>query len=304
MTNRNLDKLAPIVLFVYNRPEHTKRTVESLIKNSLASKSALFIFSDGANRDKDEQNVKAVRDYIITIKGFDKIEIVVRKKNYGLANSVISGINEVFNSYDNAIVLEDDIISSPYFLKYMNEVLNFFEDDIRIYSVTGYTFPIKIPKNYNNSLYLSPRASSWGWGTWKDRWEKVDWEVKDFTTFDADKKAQKLFNSGGEDLTPMLKAQMRGKIDSWAIRWSYAHFKNNSYCLYPIVPQCKNIGTDKSGTHSSASQKLDITLFDREVDINLTNDLNPNDEIIELIKKLVKPSPIRYIINTLKDYLH
>ncbi len=141
-----MDKLAPIVLFVYNRPEHTRRTVESLIKNSLADKSSLFVFSDGAKSDKDSKSVEEVRNYIRTIKSFNKIEITEREKNFGLANSVISGVTEVIESFGKVIVLEDDMISSPFFLKYMNEVLNIFENEQRIFSVTGYTFPVKIPE--------------------------------------------------------------------------------------------------------------------------------------------------------------
>ncbi|MCW9065076.1 MAG: glycosyltransferase, partial [Ignavibacteriaceae bacterium] len=170
-----MDNLAPIILFVYNRPEHTKRTVESLLKNTLVSRSNLFIFSDAAKNDKDFKNVEEVRNYIRTIKSFNKIEIIERERNFGLANSVISGVSEVIESYGKVIVLEDDMISSPYFLKFMNEVLNISENEQRIFSVTGYTFPIKIPELYKFPIYLSPRSSSWGWGTWKNRWERADW---------------------------------------------------------------------------------------------------------------------------------
>lgn len=300
MISGNLDKLSPIVLFVYNRPEHTKRTVESLLKNTLAGKSALFIFSDGAKNDSDTMKVNAVRDYLKTIKGFIKIEIVLREKNFGLANSVISGITAIFKQNDRVIVIEDDIISSSSFLNFMNKALAFYQEEKTIYSISGYPYPIKIPTTYRKDIFISYRASSWGWGTWKDRWEKVDWEVKDFSTFISDKKTQNLFDRGGQDLTQMLKAQMKGKIDSWAIRWVYAHFKNNAYCLYPIVPLCKNIGTDKSGTHSSSSKKLDVEL--RVSDRELILDQNPilNEEIVSEIQKLFKLTLIRRIINFIK----
>ena len=295
-----MTNLSPIILFVYNRPEHTKRTVESLLKNTLASESRLIIFSDGAKNDSDSQKVQAVRDYIKTIKGFDRIEIVLRDRNFGLANSVISGVNEIFKQNDRVIVMEDDIITSPSFLSFMNKALAFYQDNKSIYSISGYPYPIKIPNQYQKDVFISYRASSWGWGTWKDRWEKVDWEVKDFSTFISDKKTQNLFDSGGQDLTQMLKAQMKGKIDSWAIRWGYAHFKNNAYCLYPIVPLCKNIGTDKSGTHSSSSKKLDVEL--RESDRELILDPSPelNEEIVSEIQKLFKLTLIRRIINFIK----
>ena len=295
-----MDKLSPIVLFVYNRPEHTKRTVESLLKNTLAGKSALFIFSDGAKNDRDEQKVKAVRDYIKAVKGFSKIEIVLREKNFGLANSVISGITEVFKQNDRVIVLEDDIITSPSFLTFMNKALAFYQEDKSIYSISGYPYPIKIPSTYKKDVFISFRASSWGWGTWKDRWQKVDWEITDFKNFVSDIKSQRLFDNGGQDLTPMLKAQMKGNIDSWAIRWSYSHFKNKAYCLYPIVPLCKNIGTDRSGTHSSSSKKLDVNLDESKTDFDMIKNPELNQEITEQIQKLFKLTSIRRIINYLK----
>jgi hypothetical protein len=293
-------ELAPIVLFVYNRPEHIRRTVESLLKNTLAAKSALYIFSDGPKNERDEQKVTTVRDYIKKLKGFGKIEIVFRDKNFGLANSVISGVTEVFGHYNEVIVLEDDIISSPSFLNFMNKALAFYQDNKSIYSLSGYPYPIKIPNTYSEDVFISYRASSWGWASWKDRWEKVDWQVKDFNNFISDKNVQKLFERGGEDLIPMLKAQMRGKIDSWAIRWSYAHFKNDAYCLYPAVPLCKNIGTDKSGTHSSSSKKLDVNLDDIKANFEMVNRPELNEDITNQIQELFKLSLIRRIINFIK----
>lgn len=295
-----MDKIAPIVLFVYNRPEHTKRTVESLLNNTLASESRLIIFSDGAKNDSDSQKVQAVRDYLKTIKGFDSTEIIIRDKNFGLANSVITGVNKIFNSYDKVIILEDDIISSPSFLKFMNDALDFYQEDERIFSISGYPYPIKIPDSYSKDVFIARRASSWGWGTWKDRWEKVDWEVKDFSNFLKAKKAQELFNKAGEDLLPMLKAQMKGEVDSWAIRWTYAQLKNNAFCLYPVAPLCKNIGTDSSGTHSSSSKKLDLELDLSDRDFKMHKEPEPNREITKQIHNLFKLSVIRKIINFFK----
>jgi hypothetical protein len=295
------NKLAPIVLFVYNRPEHTKRTVESLLNNTLVSKSTLFIFSDGAKSDKDILAVDAVRNFIKTIKGSNKIEIIEREKNFGLANSVIVGVNEVINLSGKAIVLEDDMISSPYFLKYMNEMLNYFGDDQRIFSVTGYTFPIKIPSNYQHSVYLSPRASSWGWGTWKGRWDKVDWEIKDFQSFINDKSRVEYFNNGGDDLTRMLKNSISGKIDSWAVKWSYAHFKNNAYCVYPVRSRVKNIGADKSGVHTSRTKKFDVEIEMNDVEIINVKNLQPNVELLSNFKKFFKKNVFSSVLYRLKN---
>jgi len=298
--NLSLANLSPIILFVYNRPEHTRRTVEALLKNALADKSSLYIFSDGARNESELKTVSTVRDYIKTISGFANIEITTREENLGLADSVISGVNEIFKQNDQVIVMEDDIISSPSFLTFMNKALAFYQDNKSIYSISGYTYPIKIPNTYKKDVFISYRASSWGWGTWKDRWEKVDWEVKDFNKFISDKKAPELFDRGGQDLTPMLKAQMKGHVDSWAIRLGYALFKNNAYCLYPVTPLCKNIGTDKSGTHSSSSNKLDVELQESDKEFVLSRDLGLNEEIVKEIQKLFKLTLLRRIINFIK----
>jgi hypothetical protein len=295
-----LNKTAPIVLFVYNRPEHTRRTVESLLKNNLSGNSSVFIFSDGPKSDSDSLKIKSVREYVKSIKGFENIEIKSRDKNIGLANSVISGMNEILSFNESIIAMEDDLITSPSFLSFMNNALAFYHADKRIFSVSGYPYPIQVPKSYLQDIFISYRASSWGWGTWKDRWEKVDWEVRDFNNFISDKPTQKLFSRAGEDLTPMLKSQMKGDVDSWAIRWSYAHFKQNAFCLYPVVPLCKNIGTDKSGTHSASSDKLDV-----EVNVSKSTfqmEINPqlNDYIVNQTQKLFKLSLYRKFINHFK----
>jgi len=299
-----MQELAPIVLFVYNRPSHTKKTIEALKNNELAGESDLFIFSDGAKSENDAQRVDEVRAYIKTIKGFGGVEVTEREKNFGLANSIISGVNHVSSLYDRVIVLEDDVITAPSFLTFMNNALEFYQTNKSIFSVSGYPYSIKIPGSYKKDVFISYRASSWGWGTWKDRWEKVDWEVKDFNSFIKDKKAQKLFNRAGEDVTPMLKAQIWGEIDSWAIRWTYSHSKHNAYCLLPIIPLCKNIGTDSSGTHSATSQRFDVNINNNRNIIKLTNDLKFDDEIILRIRKLAKLSLFRKIVNKLKDYNH
>jgi len=295
-----MENLAPIVLFVYNRIIHIKKTVDALKKNDLASNSHVILFSDGAKSETEMNSVKDVREFIKTIKGFKSINIIEREKNFGLAASVIEGVNHVLNLYDRVIVIEDDVITAPSFLSFINKSLEYYQQNKSIFSVSGYPYPIEIPSLYNKDVFISYRASSWGWGTWKDRWEKVDWEVKDFNRFISDKEAQKLFNRAGEDSTPMLKAQMLGEIDSWAIRWGYSHFKNNAYCLLPTKPLCKNIGTDNSGTHSTKSEKFEVDLSDNVDIIQLTEDLEINDEIMKNLQKFMMPSIVRRVINRFK----
>jgi len=291
--------MTPIVLFVYNRPSHTKLTVEALLKNSLEAKSMMFIYSDGYKNDTDAPGVAQVRNYIHEIRGFNKVEIIERKKNLGLAKSVISGVSEILNYYDKVIVVEDDVITVPSFLTFMNNSLEYYQPDNKIFSVSGYRYPIKIPGTYNKDVFISKRSSSWGWATWKDRWEKVDWEIKDYKNFTKDKDVQSIFNKGGDDLTGMLVSQIKGKIDSWAIRWAYAHFKNDAYCLFPVKALCKNIGTDSSGTHSATSKKFNVVLRDCGDEIKLTHDLELNEEIMQSIRDFFKPTIFRKILNSI-----
>lgn len=252
MTNRS-----PIALFVYNRLWHTQQTIEALQKNELAHDSELFIFSDGP-KNSDEEKVEMVRNYIKKITGFKEITIIHRENNLGLAKSIITGVTEVINKYDKIIVLEDDLITSPYFLTYMNEALNFFEKIDKVYSITGYNLPpssLKITKQYKNEVYFNPRPMSWSWATWKDRWDKVSWEVNDYDNFLKNKKAQKEFDkAGGNYLNDMLIRQMEGKIDSWYIIWCFTHYQNNALCVYPTKSMGANIGHDSSGVHCGIDQ--------------------------------------------------
>jgi hypothetical protein len=288
--------LSPIILFVYNRPWHTEQTVQALQKNLLAAKSDLFIFSDGPKVENDE-NVKKVREYIKTIDGFKSETTIEREKNLGLANSVISGVTEIINKFGKVIVLEDDLVTSKYFLKFMNESLGFFKQREDVFSISGHNYPpsiMKIPKSYKHDIYLSYRFGSWGWATWIDRWNKVDWEIKDYEKFKNDKKLQKKFKRGGDDVPGLLKYQMDGKIDSWSIRFNYCHFVCDCYNVRPVKTLVENIGFDGSGVHCGNIKKLDDSLHD-DFCPRLSNVLL-NKKILNNFANVSKepPTPCRY----------
>jgi len=291
---------APIALFVYKRLYHTQQTVESLKNNSLSAESELFIYSDNAKTLEDQKAINEVRKYIREIAGFKKINIIERDKNLGLANSIIDGVTTIINRFGKIIVLEDDLICSPFFLKFMNEALVFYEQNDEIFSITGYKHPIEIPRNYHSDVFVSPRPSSWGWGTWLDRWAKVDWDIKDFRDLRNSNEIQTRFNAGGKDLTPMLFEQMNGNIDSWAIRWAYFHFKKQGFCLYPSTSLLQNIGADYSGTHTKKTKKFNVELNNNKKEFKFHNNLNLNKEIIRQQSALYEPSLLRKLINKLK----
>lgn len=260
-------ELAPIILFVYNRPEHTEKVIDKLSKNRLAEQSDLFIFSDGPNTKLDEEKIKKTREIINRPRynsTFKKITIIESKDNKGLANSVIEGVTSIMKDYGNVIVLEDDLLTSNSFLEYMNDALNYHKNDAKIWSISGFNLPINISAEYGEDTYLSYRASSWGWGTWNDRWAQVDWEVSDYPYFKKSLTKQRKFNRGGRDLTLMLNAQMKGKIDSWAIRWCYAQSKLDMLTVYPIKSLVRNIGVDGSGTHSNVTNEFNYLLDDAQ----------------------------------------
>jgi len=253
---------APILLTVFNRADHAKKVLDSLAKNELAKFSELYIYSDGPRKPEEEAKVKAVRAVLKNVKGFKKVTVVAAPKNKGLANSVIGGVTDIVNKYGKIIVLEDDLLTHKYFLNVMNQMLDYYESDEHIAAVTAFmqsTRQVKLPKNYTQDVFFNVRPCSTGWGTWKARWARVDWNVSDFERFINDKARQREFNRGGKDLTPMLKAKMEGKIDSWAIRWTYHVFKNHLLVVQTTRSYIDNMGYDASGTNTK-----DETYFFRQ----------------------------------------
>ena len=210
----------PVALFTYNRPHHTKETLDALANNTLAKATDLYIFCDGPKNPAEVRATVNVRALARTYAEFASIKIVERSQNMGLARSIITGVTEVLNEHDSIIVLEDDLVTSEHFLTFMNSALEHYRNDGFAFSVTGHTFPapfLLIPEDYPFDTYPGRRCSSWSWGTWRDRWDRVDWDMNYYQQFCSDPFAQEDFNRGGSDMTAMLKAQHEGKINSWAI---------------------------------------------------------------------------------------
>ncbi|MFA6598974.1 MAG: hypothetical protein WCS69_14710 [Ignavibacteriaceae bacterium] len=260
-----MNELAPIALFVYNRLLHTQKTVASLAANSLAPKSDLFIFSDGAKNSSQIENVENVRKYIKSIKGFKSLTIFEKNRNYGLANSIIDGVTQVVNKYGRIIVLEDDMVLSPFFLEYMNNALTFYENNEEVISIHGYCYPVKDPLP---ETFFLKGADCWGWATWKHGWKLFE---KDTRKLLQEIKNQNLENefdfNSSIDYMKMLKNQLEGKIDSWAIRWYASAFLNGKFTLYPGISLVSNIGFDSSGTHLGTTTDFDTKISEKKVAI-------------------------------------
>lgn len=259
-----LAPLAPIVLFAYKRVDALAKTIEALRNNPLADQSTLHVFVDGPKGPADALKVDQVKALIDTISGFRQIERHYSDVNRGLANSVIRGVSQVLASHPFVIVLEDDLITAPTFLTYMNTCLQTYQHKPKVFAVSGYTFPFQKPANYSYDVYFFPRHSSWGWATWADRWQQADWQVADYQEFMQDKKAQQAFSAGGDDLVRMLRRQMEGEMDSWAIRWAYSQFKNKAYTVYPVWSKVDNIGFDQDATHTNVFNRYKTTLTQQE----------------------------------------
>lgn len=276
-----------IVLFVYNRPLHTRRTIEALKRNKGADESILHVFADGAKDGASKETmdkIHEVRDIISHIDGFAEVHLHLSETNKGCARSVREGITEVVGHYGRAIIVEDDIETSPIFLSFMNQALDTYESNKRIWAIGGMNVDIKLPEKYTSKhdLYLIRRTCSWGWATWANRWKDIDWEVKDADQFFASPKAMKRFDRGGEGMSQMLRDQLNGKIDAWDIVWDYHIFKHNGYCLRPVKSFTRNIGMDGSGTHYNDECSIDAQapLFDPTKDsLRLEPHLHPNREV-------------------------
>ena len=284
-----MNDLAPVILFVYNRPFHTNKTFIALKNNILAKESNLFIFSDGSKNESDVKLVKQVRDIIHTFDGFKKIKIIEQEKNLGLANSVIIGVSEVIKKYGKAIVIEDDLISSKYMLKYLNEALVYYKNMEEVFSISAYNHPqsiMKFPVNYNKDIYFVKRAPSWGWATWANRWDKADWSVGDYNQFVNNRKMIKQFQLGGVDLVDLLKAQMEGKVNSWLIRWNYTYLKHNGYSVYPVKSYINNIGYDGTGVHCGVADLSPNNLELAKENISFLDNLIVDDKVFKEFKKV------------------
>lgn len=253
--------LSPIALFTFNRPSHFLKTINALKSNFLADKSDLIIFSDNAKDISEQSKVNEVRELLQDVKGFHSTTIIKRKENYGLSKNIIDGVTRVCQEYGKVIVLEDDMITSPHFLTYMNDALNCYVDTTEVASIHAYTYPVaeKLPETF-----FLKGADCWGWGTWERAWKLFNPNGSELLRELKEKKLTKEFDfSGSYPYTKMLKQQIAGKNDSWAIRWYASIFLENKLTLYPGKSLVHNIGNDMSGTHCG-----DSPFFCEDLDIN------------------------------------
>jgi hypothetical protein len=239
--------LAPVALFVFRRPAHTRRTIERLLANPEAAASEIVVFADGPRGDADVEAVEQTRA-VVGSAGLPNLRLVARERNLGLARSVVAGVTELCEARGAAVVLEDDLLVAPTFLRFMNEALERYRDDARVLGVSGYTFPIEPPPG--REAFFLPFPTSWGWATWARAWRKLRSAEDLHATLARDRAARRRFNVDGTyPYWPMLEALLAGRVDSWAIRWNATVSLERGLVLYPARSLVTNAGFDGTGAH-------------------------------------------------------
>ncbi len=253
------DSFAPIVIFTYNRPLHIRQTIEALLANELASQSDLIIYSDGPKNDPaSKKGVEQTRRYLQTITGFKSVRIVERDKNIGLAGNVIEGVTQVVNQFGRIIVLEDDLLTSPFFLRFMNETLEKYAKIDSVASVHGFVYNIKDPLPEN---FFLRHISSLGWGTWADSWKLFEPDGQKLLDEIESRHLSSLFNfNNSMKFLRMLEKQIRGENNSWAVRWYASTFLAEKLALYPNESLVFHNGSDSSGSNTGDEKWLDVSL--------------------------------------------
>ena len=245
---------APVVLLAYNRPDALRRTLAALAADELAARTDLFIRVDGPRNETDAEKVAAVREVAAEARGFRTVDVAWSEENRGLAASVIAGVDRILAFSDTVIVLEDDLVTHPGFLSFLNAGLERYRDVTEVFSVCGYSNRVRMPSGYGYDAYFCPRSSSWGWATWRDRWQSVDWNP---TPASLQKNACALNRWGGSDCAHMLREWMEGKNSSWAIRFCYSQFLQGKVSLFPTESLVDpSAGFDGDGTHCKSYNRF------------------------------------------------
>lgn len=254
---------APVALFVYSRVEHAQQAVQSLLLNPEAPETELIVFSDGPRGVLDAKAVAEVRGYIASIRGFKGVRIYTSPINKGLARSIIDGVSQVLKQSNMVIVLEDDLVVSPYFLQYMNSGLRLYKNETRVASIHGYCYPMK---RIEGDTFFLRGADCWGWATWRRAWDNFEPDGKRLLSKLAQEGLMRKFDlDGAYPYVRMLKNQIKGKNNSWAIRWHASCFIKNMMTLYPSASLVQNIGNDNSGTHCNTTNSFNVDLAEHPI---------------------------------------
>ena len=270
---KKIKKIYPVALFVYNRPKHTEQVILNLKKNYLAPDTTLYIFSDGPKNASDKKNILKVRKIVSNIKGFKKIKIFKKGKNIGLKKSIKFGVNKVIKKYGAIIVLEDDIVTSPTFLYFMNYALNYYRNHSNVWHISGWNLPLAY-KNFSKTFFYRA-MNCWGWATWENKWKYFNDNIKEI---EVKMTSNQIFNfniDGNENFYWQFIANKKELTSTWAIFWYLTIFLNKGFCVNPYVSLTKNIGLDGSGEHSKSE------IFKKRIILNSSKNFKLNHKVIE-----------------------
>ncbi|MFM4768966.1 hypothetical protein ACET82_13010 [Aeromonas veronii] len=297
----NQNRFSPVVLFVFSRPDHTKKTVDALLANPEACNTDLIVYADAARSEKDVAAVEAVRELFSDLHGFKSVTINLREKNYGLARNIMEGVTQVTAMYGRAIVLEDDIVTSPAFLNYMNTALDKYENIKEVWHISGWNYPIKSNESLPETFFWRT-MNCWGWATWADRWQHFkknpgelvnSWSSDDVKRFNLD---------GTHDFWAQVVANHERKLNTWAIFWYATIFAHKGLCLNPTLSFVENIGNDGSGENCGHDDIYKSNLG-MKFDHGWPDDICENSKILLMIKSFYKktsPSIIYRLIRKIK----
>lgn len=255
-SEKSTHDLAPILVSVYDRRWHLEQCIEALKRNDLAKDSILYVVSDGSAKPEHDAAVAEVREFINQITGFMEVRPILREKNLGMLGSIVGALELVLGMHGRSICMEDDIVCSRSYLEYMNNCLNAYADDRRIFAVSAYSFPdFQIPKCYPHQVYLWSRFCPWGYAIWSDRWESVNLDVSVYSSLISDKAAVKRFYKITPD-SGLIEDDRLGRVHAGDMRLCVHMFLSDLYVVYPVKSLTRNIGLDGSGVHCGKSRKF------------------------------------------------
>jgi len=287
----------PVALFVYNRPDHVRKTLEALEKNIDVEKFHIYIFSDAAKDDASVTAVKATRDLVRNFHGLHIVEIFEQERNVGLADSIVQGVSRLVHEHGSVIVLEDDLVTSPYFLTFMSEALMRYRDDRRIMHINGFSLPIGL-KSSGEDVYAFRQTLSWGWATWKDRWQSFEQDAEILLKrLESRDLLKRLDMDGHFRFSSTLKANARGDIHTWAVKWFASVILEGGIALTPYCSLVQNIGHDDSGTNATLNKDFETELCREKPSVNLS-EFSEQPEVTRAViafYKSIRPSVWRKV---------
>ena len=281
--------LSPVIIFAYNRPDHLRKTITWLGQNELANQSVLYIFCDGPKLNASAEqltkvdNARKVARELAIAPTFKEVHIIERKENLGLGTSVITGVTEIINKHGRAIVLEDDLETSPYFLSYMNQCLEHYDARKSVFSISGLSRPHPerfYPTDYPYDVYVSLTHHPTGWGTWADRWSQVDWKADLFEIVKQQSAMIQAFRRIEYGDYDALLHQLATRKNVWSIRFAFAHFVNHAVSICPIVSYINHIGWDSEATNATSSSQWNFERLADNANIRFLDILYEDSRII------------------------